>query len=326
MPSAMVIGRATEPVLPSVSNVAKSIAGSSASDSSISLRCAVPTWWQKVLSMSSRDQPVSSRKSANVAAPAAMPSCISRSASVCISGLHAAGHGFVAAAVAQFVAGRCALGPWPPAADCRCGSSSRSVSSTAALPEPIVSEATASFDVFARQRRVGVERCDRGFDQRPAAFGAHDQAGADLAQLDHVGHLHHAVENAQAGVRDVVDQAVWRAGRAVVHAAGRGRLEIVAADRAVDQGADLRAVDAGRRDGPLGAFRRFSRWAACPAARSAARECRSSVPAGPRAAAAAVERLEAGFELVGGDDLVGQRVGERFEADVLDICIGVHSR
>ena len=81
-----------------------------------------------------------------------------------------------------------------------------------------------------------------------AALGAHDQAGADLPQLDHVGHLDHAVEQPQAGVGDVVDHAVRGQAEAMMDAAGRGRLEEVAADRAVDQGADVPPVDPGGRD------------------------------------------------------------------------------
>ena len=86
---------------------------------------------------------------------------------------------------------------------------------------------------------------DRRFDQLPAALRAHDQAGADLPQLDHVGHLEHAVEQSQAGVRHVVDGAFGRQAEPMMHAAGGGRLEEIAADGAVDQGADVPPVDAG---------------------------------------------------------------------------------
>ena len=62
-PTAIVVGRATEPVFPSQGNVTKSFSGSSPSDSSINLRCADPTWWQNVHAMSSGLQPVLLRKS-----------------------------------------------------------------------------------------------------------------------------------------------------------------------------------------------------------------------------------------------------------------------
>ena len=58
---------------------------------------------------SSRDQPASSRKAANVAAPAAMPSSHQPFGIGLHQRLHAAGHGFVAPAVAQIVAG--GIGP-----------------------------------------------------------------------------------------------------------------------------------------------------------------------------------------------------------------------
>ena len=72
-----------------------------------------------------------------------------------------------------------------------------------------------------------------------------DQAGADLAQLDPVGDFDDAVEHAQAGVADVVDRGVAADAEIGGDPAGRGRLEVFAADPAIDQG--LRPGRAGRR-------------------------------------------------------------------------------
>ena len=56
----------------------------------------------------------------------------------------------------------------------------------------------------------------------------------------------------EAGVRDVVDHRVAREVEAVMDAAGGGRLQIVAADRAVDECAEVAAVDAAGGDRLLG--------------------------------------------------------------------------
>ena len=77
---------------------------------------------------------------------------------------------------------------------------------------------------------IGVELLDRGLDQRPAALGADDHPGADLAQLDPVGHLDHAVKQTEARVGDVVEDALPGQSELVLHAGGRGRFEIIAAN------------------------------------------------------------------------------------------------
>src|SRR5690606_26761893 len=76
-------------------------------------------------------------------------------------------------------------------------------------------------------------------------FAVDDQGVVDLAALDHAAGDVHAVDEGQAGVGDV--EVLAGVGQAEVAAddAGRGRLEVVAADRGVDQQADLVRVDAG---------------------------------------------------------------------------------
>src|SRR5690606_24597546 len=72
-----------------------------------------------------------------------------------------------------------------------------------------------------------------------------DQGVVDLAALDHAAGDVHAVDEGQAGVGDV--EVLAGVGEAEVAGddAGRGRFEVVAADRGVDQQPDLVRVDAG---------------------------------------------------------------------------------
>ena len=65
-----------------------------------------------------------------------------------------------------------------------------------------------------------------------------DQAGPDLAQLDAVGDVDHAVEHAQAGVADVVDGGGRADAQAGGDVAGSRRLELLAADAGIDQRVD----------------------------------------------------------------------------------------
>ena len=57
------------------------------------------------------------------------------------------------------------------------------------------------FDVPPRERNVRVQQINGCIHQGTAVFGADDHAGANLPQLDHVGHLDHAVQQAETGVR-----------------------------------------------------------------------------------------------------------------------------
>lgn len=66
------------------------------------------------------------------------------------------------------------------------------------------------FDRFARERRIGVEQLDRIFHQFAATLGADDNAGTNLAQFNHVGDLNDAIQQAKAGVRDVVNHRFIR--------------------------------------------------------------------------------------------------------------------
>src|SRR5690606_5968252 len=76
-------------------------------------------------------------------------------------------------------------------------------------------------------------------------FAVDDQRVVDLAALDHAAGDVHAVEEGQAGVGDVEVLALVAETEVAADDRGRGRLEVVAADRGVDQQADLVRVDAG---------------------------------------------------------------------------------
>ena len=112
-----------------------------------------------------------------------------------------------------------------------------SVSSTATAPEPPVSVASDSLKKsmlwFSSICSITISLISRDV--------SHDTTmpGADLAELDPVGDLDHAVEHAQAGVADVVDGGLRSDADGRGHATGRGRLEVLATDAAVDQDVDL---------------------------------------------------------------------------------------
>ena len=155
--------------------------------------------------MSLRCQPISARKSSKASLPTAIPSRMSASESVCMSGCIAASadssrplwqspHCWVFARIT------------PPNRRQPLRLSSRWQSTTAALPDPIVSDATDPLMSF-RESGVGVQLADRVFDQCPPALGPHHHGRPNLPQFDHVRRLHHAVEQPQTGVRYVVNRA-----------------------------------------------------------------------------------------------------------------------
>ena len=170
-------------------------------------------------------------------------------------------------------------------------------------------------DRFARERLVGVEQRDRVFDQLAAALGADDDPGPNLTQLDHVGDLDHAVEQAEAGVRDVVDHRLAGQVQAVMHAAGGGRLQKVAADRAVNERAEIPRIDAAGLDRPAG---RFDADRARPRAgrkEPPLADARHQLQPALGQPQPLVERREPLLELGRRDDFVRQRVAERFQAN-----------
>src|SRR5690606_2109241 len=76
-------------------------------------------------------------------------------------------------------------------------------------------------------------------------LAVHHQGVVDLAALDHAAGDVHAVDEGQAGVGDVEVLAFVAKAEVAADDAGRGRLEVVAADRGIDQQAHARRVDAG---------------------------------------------------------------------------------
>ncbi len=81
----------------------------------------------------------------------------------------------------------------------------------------------------------------------------------DLAKLDPVGDFDDSVEHTQASVADVVDDGIRADLQIGGDPAGRGRLEVLAADPAVDQGPNLLGKNVrylkrtpGRQGGSLG--------------------------------------------------------------------------
>src|SRR5690606_12926307 len=76
-------------------------------------------------------------------------------------------------------------------------------------------------------------------------FAVDDQRVVDLAAFDHAAGDVHAVDEGQAGIGDVEVLAGIGQTEVARHDRGGGRLEVVAADRGVDQQADLVRVDPG---------------------------------------------------------------------------------
>ena len=250
---AIVIGKATEPVLPRNSSVVKSRAGSSPSAVEHPLAMARADLMAKrpidlVAVPADFGQKGGKRFGAGGDAGLEQPLGVGPH-----QGTHAIGHGFVLPAAAELVelgvrpGGRgqdSVLGAAQPPIDQQHGATGRADGQTG----------HGQLDVVARQRQIAVQPIDRRFDQLPAALAADDQAGADLPQLDHVGHGQHSVEDAQAGVREVEDLALRRQPQPVMHAAGGGRFEMIAADRGVDQRPDVAPIDARAASSSFAAF------------------------------------------------------------------------
>ena len=121
--------------------------------------------------------------------------------------LHAAGDRFIATAMAKIV--MCGMSA---------GGDMQQVIVGAA--EPLMCQQNGATGGPNRQRcdgrldggstecRIRIQRVDRCLDQLATAFSPDHDAGLDLPQLDHVRDLHDAVEDPQAGIRQVIDQAV----------------------------------------------------------------------------------------------------------------------
>ena len=244
-PMAIVIGRATEPVFPNVSKVVKSSAGSSLSVSSRSLRWARPTWWQKVL-VCAAGGPPDLVQELGECLPGGRDAFVEQGLGI---GRHEqsrlAGLGDAAFAQATLPGVRPGdASPKPVARPAQPAVDQQDRGAGGADGEG----RHGGLDVGPGKRLVGIQSPDRAVQEGPAVFGPHDQSGADAAQLDHVGHLQHAAQEAQAGVGDVVHGTLAGQTEPPVYDAGRGRLEEVAAHRAVYHRADVTAVQAGGQD------------------------------------------------------------------------------
>src|SRR4051794_2592084 len=99
-------------------------------------------------------------------------------------------------------------------------------------------------------------------------------------------------------------------------AAGGGRLELVAADGAVDQAADLLRVDCSSFDGVAAAHDALVAGLHSPRPEAPLADAAHQFQAAFGELQALIQGREAAFDVVAGDDFFGNRVAKRFEADV----------
>ena len=103
----------------------------------------------------------------------------------------------------------------------------------------------------------------------------------------------------------------------MVYAGGGGRFQVVAADGAMDQQPDLSAVQAGRLDGLLSTLDTlFAGQRPGAPEPPLADACHQFQPALGQTQSL-IQRLQAAFDLVAAHDLLGQRVPQGFQADIL---------
>ncbi len=125
----------------------------------------------------------------------------------------------------------------------------------------------------------------------------------------------------------------------MMHAAGGGRFDEVATDGSVDQGADLAFVDAGLANGLVGRLDALFAGTHPRRPETPLANARHQFQPPLGQAKPPVERRKSGLDLVRRDDLVGQRIGQRFNTNVLvshratdkgagiaEIFVGVDSR
>ena len=175
-------------------------------------------------------------------------------------------------------------------------------STMAAAPEPRVSEANCGEDLLGVAVAV-LQPADGRVVDAPGVLTVDHQRVVDLPALQHRGGELHAVDEAEAGVRDV--EVLARAGQAerVVHGDGGRRLQVGPTDRGVDQQADVAGVGHRRPPSPSRrpSPRRRRRW--CPSFH----QRRSWMPASRcimpgRRPDPAVDRRQPLVHLGGGDD------------------------
>src|SRR5688572_1548536 len=103
----------------------------------------------------------------------------------------------------------------------------------------------------------------------------------------------------------------------MMYAAGGGRLEIVAADAAVDQRADPAGINARCFDGPLAADDALLARPHAPRPEPALADAADQFQPAFGELEPLIERREASFDFGAGQHFLGERVAERFQANVL---------
>ena len=191
-----------------------------------------------------------------------------------------------------------------------------SVRRTAAAPEPPVRVATdlayMSMEVSSSMRSIMMSLISRAVSQEVTS------PARDLAEFDLVGDFEDAVEDAEAGVGDVVDGFGAADAEFGGDAAGGGGFEVFAVDAGVDDGADVVGGDVGGGDGFFAGFGGALGQGGVFFPPAAFADTGEGFELADGHAALFVEGCKAFFEFFGGDDDGGE-----FVAEGVYLCTGV---
>jgi len=162
---------------------------------------------------------------------------------------------------------------------------------------------------------MSVHLLDHDLVDLTGTFTSNDQAGANLPQLNPVGDIENTVENTETGVGEIINRGIPSDTEGGCNLAGRGRLEMLAADSCINYCTDvlrgnialLKRLFSGSNSTVLNRCIRF------PPASFADTGQGLKLPR--RNMQSFVGRLQAAFQLGRGDHDRGQLVTDRFNVN-----------
>lgn len=174
------------------------------------------------------------------------------------------------------------------------------------------------FDFLAGERG-GEKRLEGALEQGAAVLAGDEEGGLDLAGLYQTGCDDHAVEEPEAGAREVKNLAVRGKREELVHVGGGGGLEAVAADGAVYEKVDTLGRHGGLREGACAGLGGDGGGERVAGPEAAGVDAGHEFEAASGELEALVERSEALLD-VGGGDLLGRcRSDDTTEANGVEI-------